>query len=180
MEPEGSILHLQMPATSHILSWVRNVVQVPHTPVPTSRWSILIQGVLKLAIQKSLVIISEQKVRICSATFQKQRLVLVLIPPARWQSTRAELLRWAICWHSSKVLPVIMIRITVRSAYGVVFVSWIAIAHFRSEKFQDKLSQKITAENEYFRVIQSIRWNWLCIFPEPTVTGISYLDMLEN
>jgi len=71
MEPEGSLLHLQMLASSHILSWVRNEVQAPHPPFPNSRWSILIQGVPKLAIQKYVVIISELKLRIWSDTFQK-------------------------------------------------------------------------------------------------------------
>jgi hypothetical protein len=40
--------------------------------------------------------------------------------------------------------------------------------------------KKITPKNEYFSVIPLIPLNWLCIFPEPTVTGISYLDILEK
>jgi len=59
-------------------------------------------------------------------------------------------------------------------------VSWVAIAHFPPEKIQDQEPQKITPKNEYLSLIQSIRLNWLGIFPEPTATGITYLDVLEN
>ena len=66
----------------------------------------------------------------------------VFIQTARWHSTRAEILRNPPSHHG------VVCRCGARTVLFVV--SRIAIAHFRSEKIQDQVSQKVTPKEWLF------------------------------